>query len=326
MVNAFSHRRAWWPRRGKHQPAGRGRTEPDRGPRAVPAELLKKIRAIEIKTSHRVSDLYAGHYHSAFKGQGMEFQEVREYEPGDDIRSIDWNVTARIGRPFIKQFTEERELTVMLLVDISASNQFGSTRQFKNDLAAELAAVLAFSAIKNNDRVGLILFSEEVELHIPPKKGVSHVLRVIREILYFRPRRAGTRTEPALTYLNRIHPRRTVAFLISDFLDTGYEQAVRMTARRHDLVGIVIGDKRESSWPLVGLVDWEDAETGRRYLLDTSHGATRRRLAQLRQEQRDGLLRTLRRAGLDTVEIFAGEPYERELMRFFQRREERMRQ
>ena len=291
----------------------------------IPTELLKKIRRIEIKTSHRVNDLYAGHYHSAFKGQGMEFQEVREYEPGDDIRSIDWNVTARMGHPFIKNFTEEREMTVMLVVDISASHQFGSTEQFKKDLAAELAAVLAFSAIKNNDRVGLILFSEDVELHIPPKKGVSHVLRVIREVLYFEPRRKGTRITPALEFLNRVNTRKAVTFLISDFLDSEFEQALRLTARRHDLVSILVGDKRESAWPAVGLVDWEDAETGRRFLLDTSDSGTRRQLAQLQSQRRDQLLQTLRRAGTDTIEVFAGEPYEREFMQFFRRREERAR-
>jgi uncharacterized protein (DUF58 family) len=291
----------------------------------IPTELLKKIRKIEIKTSHRVNDLYAGHYHSAFKGQGMEFQEVREYEPGDDIRSIDWNVTARMGHPFIKKFTEEREMTVMLVVDISASNQFGSTEQFKKDLAAELAAVLAFSAIKNNDRVGMILFSEEVELHIPPKKGVSHVLRVIREVLYFQPRKRGTRIEPALNFLNHVCTRKAVTFLISDFLDTGFEQSLRLTGQRHDLVAVVIGDKRESSWPSIGLVDWEDAETGKRYLLDTSDPGTRRQLAQIHGARREDLMRTLVRSGIDAIEVFAGEPYEREFMRFFQRREERMR-
>ncbi len=288
-------------------------------------DILKTVRRIQIRTKRMVSDVFAGEYHSVFKGQGMEFQEVREYVPGDDIRAIDWNVTARMGHPFIKQFTEERELTVMLLVDISGSHLFGHTPQLKRDLAAEIAAVLAFAAIRNNDRVGLILFSNAIERYIPPRKGTTHVLRVIREVLSARPRNSGTQIEPALEFLNRVTTRRTVAFLISDFLDDGYERALRITAKRHDLIGVVVGDRRENSWPSAGLVDWVDAESGRRFLVDTSSAATRKALATLRADQRLALLTMLRAADVDTMEVYAGEPYERELVRFFKLRERRMR-
>ena len=291
----------------------------------IPTEIIKKIRRIQIRTSHLVSDLFAGQYHSAFKGQGMEFQEVREYVPGDEIRTIDWNVTARMGHPYIKKFTEERELTVMLLVDISASNLFGSTEQFKKDLAAEIAAVLAFSAIRNQDRVGLILFTEEVELYIPPKKGTAHVLRVIREVLYHQARRSGTAIEPALTFLNHIRSRRAVCFLISDFIDQDFSQALRVTAQRHDLVAVTIADKRESVWPAIGLVDWIDAETGEHVLVDTSDGHTRRRLAQLQEDRRAALRDTFRKSGVDSIPAFAGESYEQEFVKFFAMRERRFR-
>ncbi len=290
----------------------------------IPKEILKKVRQIQIRTKHVVSDVFAGQYHSVFKGQGMEFHEVREYVPGDEIRFIDWNVTARAGHPFVKKFVEERELTVMLLVDISASNVFGSTPQLKKDLAAEIGAVLAFAAIQNNDRVGLILFSDEIERYVPPKKGTRHVLRVIREILYFQPRRRGTRIVPALDFLNRVNPRRTVSFLISDFLDQDFTRALAITARRHDLIGVVVGDKRERAWPAAGLVDWTDAETGRRFLLDTSDARTRRALTALQTQRRQALLAQLRGAGLDYVEVNAGEPYERELVKFFRMRERRL--
>ena len=291
----------------------------------IPPEILKKVRQIQIRTSHLVTDLFAGQYHSAFKGQGMEFQEVREYVPGDDIRAIDWNVTARMGHPFIKKFIEERELTVMLLVDISASNQFGSATQFKKDLAAELAAVLAFAAIRNNDRVGLILFTDEVELYIPPKKGTAHVLRVIREVLYFKPKRKGTRIEPALNFLNQGRRRKTVTFLISDFLDHDIERPLRITGRHHDLISITVGDKRESVWPAIGLVDWEDAETGERIVVDTSDRNTRRMLLTLQEERRSRLQDQFKRSSIDSIEVFAGEPYDREFVRFFRMREHRMR-
>ncbi len=292
----------------------------------TPRDIIKKVRQIEIRTRHLVNDVFAGEYHSVFKGRGMEFQEVREYEPGDDIRSIDWNVTARMGHPFIKKFSEERELTVMLLVDISGSNLFGSGAQLKKDLAAELAAVLAFAAIRNNDRVGLILFSDEVEHYLPPKKGSSHVLRVVRDVLGCKPQRRGTALAPALDFLNHITTRKTVSFLISDFL-TGEDlkAALRVSAARHDLVAIVAADRRERDWPAAGLVEWRDPETGRRQMVDTSDARVRRALAGLQEQRRADLKQRLARTGLDVVEVWAGEAYDRELVRFFKQRERRLR-
>ena len=267
----------------------------------IPRETLRKIRRIEIRTRRSVNDVFAGRYHSVFKGQGMEFQEVREYVPGDDIRSIDWNVTARTGAPHVKKFTEERELTVMLLVDVSASNRFGSTLQLKRDLAAEVA----------------------VEKHIPPRKGTTHVLRVISEILNARPASPRTDLEPALRYLNRVVRRRSVAFLISDFIAPPCDHLLRVTARRHDLVSVIVDDKRESALPAVGLVDFEDAETGQRLLLDTSHAPTRRALLARQNERREDLRQRLARARSDAIELHAGEPYDRALIRFFRTREKR---
>lgn len=289
----------------------------------IPKEILRKIRQIEIRTSHLVSDVFAGQYHSVFKGQGMEFEEVREYVPGDDIRSIDWNVTARMGHPFIKKYVEERELSVMLLVDVSGSQHFGSGSQLKKDLAAELAAVLAYAAIRNNDRVGLLLFTDEVEHVIPPRKGPRHVLRVVRDVLFFRPRRRATRIAPALDYLNRVATRRSVVFVISDFLDHDFTTALRVTARRHDVIGVVTRDPREREWPPVGLVEWEDAETGYRQMVDTSDAATRRALAEQQERQRRELLSTLRSSGVDTIEVQAGQPYITALAGFFRTRARR---
>ena len=292
----------------------------------IPRDILKKIRRIQIRTTHMVSDVFSGHYHSVFKGQGMEFHEVREYVPGDDIRAIDWNVTARMGHPFIKKYIEERELTVMLLVDISASHDFGSTPQLKKDLAAELAAVLAFSAIQNNDRVGLILFTDEVEHYIAPRKGVSHVLRVIRDVLYFEPRKHGTQLKPALDFLNHVSSRRAVTFLISDFIfDEPLKKPLSITARRHDLIAVLVGDKRERGWPRAGLIEWEDAETGARHLIDTSDRRTLHRLATTQAARRRDTLDTLRKSGIDSIEVYAGEAYDKALMRFFRMREQRMR-
>ncbi len=287
-------------------------------------ELLKKVRRIQITTKHAVNDVFAGQYHSTFKGRGMEFDEVREYVPGDDIRSIDWNVTARTGSPHIKKFVEEREMTVMLVVDVSASHLFGSGAQMKRDLAAEVAAVLAFSAIHNNDRIGLILFSEEVEKYIPPKKGTRHVLRLVREMLSHEPHGRGTNVVPALDYLNHVSPRRNVAFLISDFLfNDDFEQLLKITARRHDLVSVVIGDKREIAWPDIGVVQWHDAETGERYLVDTSSRAVREHLAIAQTRRSEAVDALLRKAGIDTVRLFAGEPYDKQFIAFFRQRAQR---
>ncbi len=292
----------------------------------IPKEILKKVRRIHIRTKHMVNDVFAGEYHSVFKGQGMEFQEVREYVPGDEIRSIDWNVTARMGHPFVKVLTEERELTVMLLVDISASNLFGSSTQLKKDLAAEIAAVLALAAVTNNDRVGLILFSEEVEKYIPPRKGIAHVLRVIREVLYFKGKHRGTRITPSLDFLNHVCSRRSVAFLISDFLAAeDIARPLRITSRRHDTIAVSIQDKRERAWPSAGIVDWMDLETGQRVLVDTSDRATRRAFADLETERREKTREILISSGVDCISVNAGEPYERELVRFFKTRERRFR-
>jgi uncharacterized protein (DUF58 family) len=287
-------------------------------------ELLKKVRRIQITTKHAVNDVFAGQYHSTFKGRGMEFDEVREYVPGDDIRSIDWNVTARTGSPHIKKFVEEREMTVMLVVDISASNLFGSGVQMKRDLAAEVAAVLAFSAIRNNDRIGLILFAEEVEKYIPPKKGTRHVLRLVREMLAHEPQGKGTRIAPALDYLNHVSTRKNVTFLISDFIfNDEYEQLLKITARRHDFISVVIGDKREIAWPGVGIVNWHDAETGEQVLVDTSSRRVREQLALEQTRRAEAIDDLLRKAGIDTVRLFAGEPYEKQFIQFFRQRARR---
>jgi uncharacterized protein (DUF58 family) len=287
-------------------------------------ELLKKVRRIEIKTRHAVNDVFAGRYHSTFKGRGMEFDEVREYFPGDDIRTIDWNVTARTGVPHIKKFVEEREMTVMLMVDISGSNDFGSTPQLKRDLAAEVAAMLAFSATRNNDRIGLILFSDQVEKHIPPRKGPRHVLRIIKEILTHKPERCGTDAAPALDYLNHTTTRKAVTFLISDFIfPTDCERPLKITARRHDLIAVAIGDNHERAWPKVGVVEWRDPESGQNILVDTSSSAVRRELLLTQEKRRDDLQRSLRRAGIDMIELFAGEPYDKAFIKFFRRRNNR---
>ena len=287
-------------------------------------ELLKKVRRIQITTKHAVNDVFAGQYHSTFKGRGMEFDEVREYVPGDDIRSIDWNVTARTGTPHIKKFVEEREMTVMLVVDISASHLFGSGTQMKRDLAAEVAAVLAFSAIRNNDRIGLILFAEEVEKYIPPKKGTSHVLRLIREMLSHKPQSKGTCAAPALDYLNHVSTRKNVTFLISDFLfNDDYEQVLKLTARRHDLISVVIGDKREIAWPDVGVMNWHDAETGETVLVDTSSRKVREQLMLEQTRRAETVDEINRRAGIDTIRLFAGEPYDKQFIKFFRQRARR---
>jgi uncharacterized protein (DUF58 family) len=289
----------------------------------IPKELLKKVRQIQIRTRRTVNDLLAGQYHSAFRGRGMEFEEVSPYQIGDDVRLIDWNVSARLGEPFIKKFREERELTVMLVVDASPSGFFGSVSQFKLDVAAELAAVLAFSAIRSNDKVGLILFTDEVEKYVPAKKGTRHVLRIIRELLYHRPRGRGTDITAALQFLNRITVRKSVCFLISDFLASEYEGALRIARRRHDLIPIVVTDPREWMLPNVGIVELEDAESGRRALVDTSSRAVRRQYeaeAQRRFAERTAMFR---RMDTQTVDIRTDQPYVEPLARFFRQREKR---
>ncbi|MCZ7592479.1 MAG: DUF58 domain-containing protein [Kiritimatiellae bacterium] len=289
----------------------------------LPAEVIKKIRQIEIRTSRMVSDVFAGQYQSVFKGQGMEFHEVREYVPGDDVRAIDWNVTARLGHPFIKKYIEERELTVMLLVDMSGSQRFGSGEQFKQDLAAELAGILAFAAIKNNDRVGLILFTDEAEHFIPPRKGARHVLRVIRDTLHYRAKSKKTNIAAALQYLNRVTARRCVVFLISDFQDSNYHKPLVAAARRHDLIAISLHDKREFDWQGAGIVEVEDAETGERMFVDTSDRQLQARLRQRHSEAAANLSRELRGSGVDMIDLETNTPYIQQLIQFFKARERR---
>ncbi|MCB9385157.1 MAG: DUF58 domain-containing protein [Bryobacterales bacterium] len=290
----------------------------------ISKELAKKIRLIEITTRRAVNDTLAGEYHSVFKGRGMEFDEVREYTPGDDVRTIDWNVTARTGTPHVKRFVEERELTVLLAVDLSGSGAFGSGGQLKNEVAAELCALLAFSAIKNNDKVGVVAFTDRVEKFIPPKKGASHVLRVVRDLLKLEPEGRGTDLAAALEFIGRISRRRSIVFLISDFLAHEYLKPLRLVAGRHDLVAISVLDPRERDLPDVGLVELEDPETGERVLLDTSSDAVRSRfqaLGRVRDKQRQELFRT---TGVDEIQVQAGEDYVRDLMSFFRKRERRV--
>ncbi len=286
-------------------------------------ELAKKIRFIQIYTAKAVNDVLAGEYHSVFKGRGMEFDEVREYAPGDDIRTIDWNVTARTGHPYVKRYVEERELTVLFVVDLSASGSFGTKRQLKNEVAAELCALLAFSAIKNNDKVGLIVFTDEIELYIPPKKGVSHVLRVIRDLLNFEPRRSRTDIKQALDFMGRVTPRRAVVFLVSDFQAAGYEKRLRVASRRHDLIAVALKDPRESTLPTAGLIELEDAETGERTLVDTGSAAVRRRYEALARERDDKLASAFRSMAIDQIPVVTGEDYVRDLVKFFRIRERR---
>ena len=286
-------------------------------------EQLRAVRKIQIRTSHLVSDLFAGQYQSVFKGRGMEFAEVRLYQPGDDVRTIDWNVTARSGTPHVKRFAEERELTVMLLVDASASTRFGSRRQTKQALAAELGALLAFSAITNNDKVGLVMFTDRIELALRPRKGNRHVLRVIREILSHRPTGQGTDLPAALEHLGHVTKRRCVVFLVSDFLTPGWRHALRIAARRHDVVAVVLEDPREALLPAVGLVELEEAETGERWTVDTRDGRVRAAFAREAARARAERDRELRTTDVDTIVVGTERPYTDALLRFFRMRERR---
>ena len=290
----------------------------------LPAEILKKVRRIEIRTNRLVNESLAGEYHSVFKGRGMEFSEVREYQFGDDIRNIDWNVTSRMGHPYVKKHVEERELTVMLLVDFSASGEFGTRRQFKREIAAEICALLAFSAIKNSDRVGLVAFSDRIEKFLSPRKGKDHVLRVIREVLYFRPEGRATDLGQALQFMYRTVTKRSVVFVISDFLAEGYEQPLRVAARKHDVIAVTITDPREEDLPPIGLLDLEDAETGERVLVDASDRRTRERFriwAAGRRVAREALFRA---NAIDNLELFTDRSYDAPLVRFFHKRARRM--
>ncbi len=293
-------------------------------PMQDPKDILKKIRRLELKTRHIIDAAFAGQYRSVFKGRGMNFEEVREYQPGDEVRAIDWNVTARMGDAFIKKFTEERELTVMLVVDVSASGEFGSVELSKRELAAEIACLLAFSAIRNSDKVGLILFSDHVELFIPPKKGRVHILRLIREILYFTPRGRGTEPAAALNYLNRVVTRKSVVFLISDFQTPDFSRELTVTGRRHDLIAVPIVDPREEELPNVGRLRLEDAETGEQIEIDTSDRRMRAEYAHLIQKRRADLVKNLLRKRIDSIELRTDQDYVPALRTFFKTRERRL--
>jgi len=289
----------------------------------IPKEILDKVRRIEITTSRLVTDVFSGAYHSAFKGRGMEFDQVREYQIGDDIRTIDWNVTARTGKTHVKQYVEERELSVMILVDASASSHFASSGMLKNQLAAELAAVLAFAAIHNNDKVGLLIFTDEIELFIAPRKGKTHVLRVIREVLYFKPKGKGTNIPLGLEYFIRVSKRRCVGFLISDFYQTGLQKTLNVANKYHDVVAITLNDPRESILPECGLIQIKDAETGQLRLLDTSDKNMRdwyQHKAQQRLEERNRLFGL---TGIDHIDVTSNEPYIHALVSFFSKRKHR---
>ncbi|MBW7995293.1 MAG: DUF58 domain-containing protein [Candidatus Glassbacteria bacterium] len=291
----------------------------------IPRDVISKVKQIEIVTRNIVEDVFSGEYHSIFKGLGMEFSEVREYQPGDDVRSIDWNVTARMGQPFVKKYVEERELTVVFLVDASASGMFGSVERLKNEFAAEICAVLAFSAIKNNDRVGLAIFTDEVEKVVVPKKGRKHVLRVIRELLFYRPLKRGTSIREGMEYMMRLLTRRTVVFVVSDFLDEGFEKPLRSLARRHDVILMRIADPRELELPPVGMIELEDAETGRREVIDTGSRAAREgfsRLVNQRRQAQDSLFKSAR---VDCIDLTLGSSYIEPLMSFFRMREKKFR-
>ncbi len=283
-------------------------------------EIFKKVRKIEIKTRGLSQQIFSGQYHSAFKGRGMAFSEVREYQYGDDIRNIDWNVTARLNHPFVKVFEEERELTVMLLIDVSASNLFGSGKQLKKMLVAELAAVLAFSAIQNNDKVGVIFFSDQIEKFIPPKKETRHILRIIREIIGFESRHQNTDIGEALRFLTSAIKKRSTAFLISDMISPDFEQPLRIAARKHDLIALRIGDKREQELPPIGLVRFADSENGQQYWIDTSSAEARQHYQKWIKHLSDRLDNTFTKSGVDNTHILTDEDYVKPLMKLFKKR------
>ncbi len=286
-------------------------------------ELLKTIKKIQVKTNHMVNDIMAGEYVSAFKGRGMEFSEVREYQPGDDVRLIDWNVTARMNQPFIKEFIEERELTLMLLVDVSSSGSFGSDQKFKNEIAAEVASIIAFAAIKNNDKIGLIIFSDKIEHHIPPKKGKAHIWNIIRTILSFKPEGKGTNLALPLEYLLKIQKKKATTFLISDFQDTNYEQQLKLANQKFDLIAINIIDPREETLPDVGMVFLEDLETGKTLLVNTHDSQMlkehQKRCSQKKQDRK----KFFNSIGIDTIEIFTNKSLTDPIIKYFKFREKK---
>lgn len=288
-----------------------------------PSEILKKVRRIEIKTRGLSRNIFSGHYHSAFKGRGMAFSEVREYQYGDDIRNIDWNVTARFHTPYLKIFDEERELMVMLLIDVSGSNEFGTQGAFKEDLMTEIAAVLAFSAIQNNDKVGVIFFSDKIEKFIPPKKGTSHILRIIRELIDFKPESKGTDISEALRFLTNAIKKRCTAFIISDFMDHNFEQAIKIASGKHDLVAIRVYDKRETELPAIGMIEVYDKESEGRIWVDTSSKKVRDNFSLWWNNHEKTIDGIFKRSGTDTAGIVTGQDYVKPLMKLFTLREMR---
>jgi uncharacterized protein (DUF58 family) len=291
----------------------------------LPADVMRQIRRLQLRAKRAVQTLLGGEYHSAFKGAGLSFEEVREYQPGDDVRGIDWNVTARMGTAFIKRYVEERELTLLLAADVSASQRFGTGVQPKRAVAAELAALIAFAAVGNNDRVGLLACSDRVERYVPPGKGTRHVLRLLRDILFFEPEHKGTNLAAGLDYLSKVHRRRAIVFLLSDFLDGGYEDAFRRAARKHDLIAVRTSDPREHDWPAVGLVQLEDAETGRQVLIDTGSRSFRQAFAARSADRRTAFTRLARGAQVDLIDVTTDGDHFDALVRFFRLRERRRR-
>lgn len=282
--------------------------------------MIKKVRQIEIKTRGLSNHIFAGEYHSAFKGRGMAFSEVREYQYGDDVRNIDWNVTARFNRPFIKVFEEERENTVMLLIDVSGSREFGTAERFKKNLVTEIAATLAFSTIQNNDKIGVVFFSDCVEKFIPPQKGKKHVLHIIRELLTFQPENRSTSLDTALRYLTNVIKKRCTAFVISDFMDDDFEKSLRIANHKHDVVALHIYDKRETELPNVGLMLMTDAETGAQRWVDTSDGELRKSYAQYWRNREESLMMTFAKSGVDSVKIKTDDDYVKQLLMLFKKR------
>jgi len=290
----------------------------------LPKDIIRKIRRIEITTSKLVTDMLAGQYESVFKGRGIEFDEVREYQPGDEIRSIDWNVTARMGHPYIKKYVEERQLTVMILLDASGSSYFGTAKRLKSELAAEISAVLAFAAIQNKDRVGLIIFTDKIEKFIPPRKGLQHVLRVIREALYFKPKGRGTDIAGALRYLEGVTTRRVVGFLISDFFSKDYKKSLSIANKKHDMIAVTITDPREMELPDAGLIELNDAETGRLFLIDTSNAALRKKYLTKARKTVDERHRMFASINMDHMDVRTDKPYIEEFIKFFKGRKKHM--
>ena len=289
----------------------------------IPKELIKKIRQIEIYTARAVDASFAGQYESVFKGRGMQFDEVREYTPGDDVRSIDWNVTARTGRPYVKRFVEEREMTVIFAVDLSASGDFGTVNKMKNELAAEFCAVLSFAAAKNNDKVGLLIFTDRIELYIPPKKGSGHVLRLIRELLYFKMPRRKTNIPQALDYIGRVTRKKSTVFLVSDFIETDFKKPLSLLNKRHDVVAVSVRDRAEIALPSAGLIEFADAETGEIIVVDTSSRRFRDQYSNKSSERFNELKEMLRSINVDCISINTDKPYIQDLVAFFRMRHRR---